>query len=73
MRERRHTVETRDKMSKSRTGKRHSEETLKKLSYAKKGKSKPKLVCRIYDRKEMDLGNWGRYMKRLSLISFEDT
>ena len=73
MRERRHTKETKDKMSKSRTGKHHSEETLKKLSNDKKGKSKPKLVCRIHDRKEMDLGNWGKYMKRLSLISVEDT
>lgn len=73
MRARRHTEETREKMKESHSGHEVLDTTKQKISDALKGKKKAKFICRIYDKKEMDAGNWSKYLKRLSLISLEDT
>jgi hypothetical protein len=60
-----HSTETKQKMSNSKKkennsfyGKQHSNETKQKISELKKGKPNKKTVSRIFDKKEMDMGNF---------------
>ena len=52
-----------------RLGKKHSDETKLKMSKNKKGIPSTKIVCRICDRKELDAGNWSKYIKQLPASS----
>lgn len=55
------------KISAALTGKSKSEEHKQKLR-----KPKPKLVCRIFDQKEMTLSNFANWVKRFSLSLEEE-
>lgn len=49
-----------------RLGKKHSDESKAKASQTKKGIPSIKIVCRICDRKELDAGNWSKYIKQFT-------
>lgn len=52
-----------------RIGKKHSEESKAKTSQTKRGIPSIKIVCRICDRKELDAGNWAKYIKQFPASS----
>lgn len=56
--------ETRSKLVASRVGKKRGHYN---VVNSRKGIPKPKIVCRIYDRKEMDIGNFQKYVNRLHI------
>lgn len=72
-----HTNETKRKIGKSNKGKKQSIEVAMRkslnlkgrpnplMSVLKKGKPTPKLVCRIFDRKELDMGNYVAWCNRI--------
>ena len=69
-----HTEKAKKKVSIANKGNQHTKgmkfgpqsiETRIKKSKAHKGKPKPKVVCRVSDRKEMSAANWAMVEKRL--------
>lgn len=63
--------ETKKLISEKAIGRTHTDESKKKMSDQRKGKpshrkgkSMPKVVCRVVDKKEMDIANFIKWMKR---------
>ena len=63
------TKEQLENMSKRQKGKTHSDITKQKISNSIKGTTKQKNVCRISDRKEMNISHFNRFISSLNSLN----